>query len=328
MRRSSNPQLQAIRLKAARQYIKSVIRQESLKIKKVLRNGPRYYVATVSTKGTSALFKCCLYTSSVDFLTNEKFSREILFLRFLQKSKHSLVRNAAPHIYASGVTPRAWYLREYISGKTQNITGGNVRFSPAFFTSSGCKWVIKFFSSLQSIRKNELPSDFKKLLYPPDFTKQLYTYMKPHWKLIEKTLQWPGISKTIQSYFKPRKHLYNTAPRVMVHQEPYGVHFIKQGNQMRLIDWENIGWGNPLHDYVVLWMRASQYPQWQKQFRTAIKKKIRLSTFDELWNMEVVIQSVFNVISWHFYSPKKDIVMLVAFSKQNINRILQHNTYS
>ncbi|MFC1688004.1 phosphotransferase [Patescibacteria group bacterium] len=326
MRRSANTPLKAHRLKAAREYINTIIKQEGLTVQKVLRNGPRYYVAIVSKNGIKALLKSCLFTSSVDFLTNEKFSREILFLRFLQKSKHTMVRNVAPHIYASGLTPRAWYLREYISGQTQNIRGGNVRFNSSFYTGRRLSWIVKLFSALQSIKKSELPSDFKKLLYPPDFTKQLYKFMTPHWKRIEKTLGWSGISKTIQPYFRQRTNLYNTAPRVMVHQEPYGVHFIKQGGKMRLIDWENIGWGNPLHDYVVLWMRASQHPKWQKQFRAAVKKQVRLTSFDDLWKMEVIIQSVFNVVSWHFYSPKKDIVALVKFSKQNINHILQNKT--
>ena len=95
---------------------------------------------------------------------------------------------------------------------------------------------------------------------------------------------------------------------------------------MRLIDWENIGWGNPNHDPAVLWMRSSDHPAWQKKLYSKFKKHYwHYKRFDDLWTIEILIQSVFNLISYYFYPDKKDIAQLVKFSDQKIREILTGN---
>ncbi len=324
----ASSQLNKKHLEDAQRAVTAILKKHKMTIKKVLRLGPRYYVGDGMYRGKRAVLKMCLYTSSVDFLTNEKFKREVLFMRFLKTSRHALLKRLAPLLYQSGLEPRAWYIREYVGGQVQSINDGNVLYRPTFFTRERVKWIVNCFSSLQSIKKSELPDKFVSLLYKPDFTRQLLKYMNPHWKRVEASLRWSGLSRILKRYFNSNRRLYNTAPRVFVHQEPYASAFIKQGSRWRLIDWENIGWGNPLHDYIVLWMRASQYPDWQEMLRTSARKRIKLATFDQLWDMEALIQSVFNVISWHFYKPKSDLRELFEFSRKNIKRILTSETYA
>jgi len=314
------------RLKVARHIIRETISDEDFRVTKKIKFGPRYYVAQGTYCKLPSIFKICLFSDSVDHLTNEKFSREIHFLNFIQRSKFNKVKKAAPYVYASGIRPRAWYIRENIIGPSYNIGGGNVKFKDSFFTAKSLEWFFDLEMNLQQIKKRELPNNFKKLLYPPDFTKHLWRFISPHWQLIEKYMRWPGIARLIKKKFRFYAPIYNKAPQVLAHQEPYSCHILKTNKDLRLIDWENVGWSNPTHDIVTLWMRANKKPDWQKQLYYRFKKnRHNYKKFDELWTIEVLIQSVFNIIGYHFYDNKKDIIRLVKFSDKKIREILADN---
>lgn len=314
------------RLDIARHIIKNILTHEGFLITKKIKFGPRYFVAKGIHRKQPAIFKICLFSDSVDHLTNEKFSREILFLNYIQCSRFNKVKKAAPYVFASGINPRAWYIREYIKGQAQNISGGNVRFKKNFFDQKNLAWFIALVIDLQQIRSIDLPKNFKHLLYPPDFTKHLWRFISPHWQRIENYMKWPRISRLIKKEFKFHAPIYNKAPQVLAHQEPYSCHILKTRNRTRLIDWENIGWSNPTHDVVNIWMRAHQKPDWQKYLYQRFKRYYHhYKKFDELWTIEVLIQSVFNIIGYHFYNDKKDLVGLVKFSGKKIREILTGN---
>jgi len=320
------PKTKKERLAAVQHIINDIISWENFKVGKKIKFGPRYYITHGKINKQSAIFKICLYADSIDHLTNEKFSREILFLNFIQYSRFKKVETAAPSLFAFGLKPRAWYIRELINGNTQNIANGNVRFIKTFFNQANLDWTVKLLFDLQHISAKDLPNNFKKFLYPPDFTKHLWRFISPHWQRIEKYMKWPGVSKLIKKEFNKYTPIYNKAPRVLAHQEPYACHFIKTKQGLRLIDWENIGWANPNHDAVVLWMRAYKHPEWQKKLYYKFKRHYSYyKKFDDLWTIEVLIQAVFNVISYHFYNNKRDIIDMVKFSDKKIREILTDN---
>lgn len=312
------------RLEAARHIIRETITYEDFSVTKKIKFGPRYYVAEGKKNNRRSVFKICLFPDSVDHLTNEKFSREIIFLNFVQHSRFRQLRAAAPRVVSSALKPRAWYIREYLFGQTQNISGGNIRFKASFFTTPNLRWLLALFSDIQKIKKSDLSPFFKTFLYPPDFTKHLWYFIKPHWQRIESYMRWPGLARLIKREFKERAMTYNHAPNVLAHQEPYAPHFLKQPNgTFRMIDWENIGWSTPTHDTVTVWMRAHEHPAWQEQlYRRTKRRWHHYKKFDELWTTEVLIQSVFNIISYHFYDDKHDLESLVQFSDKKIKEIL------
>jgi len=321
------PKTKKERLTAVRQIAKDIINWESFLVGKRIRFGPRYYIVQGNRNRQETIFKICLYTDSVDHLTNEKFSREILFLNFIQYSRFNRVKAVAPRIYSFGLKPRAWYMREYLEGSLFNIAGGNIKFKKTFFTEKNLDWFVKTFTNLQSIKSADLPNNFKKFLYRPDFTKHLWRFISPHWKQTESYMKWPGVSRLIKIEFTKFAPIYNNAPHVLAHQEPYSCHFLQTKQGLHIIDWENIGWSNANHDVVVMWMRASQNPAWQKKLYQRFKRHYKnYQQFDELWTIEVLIQSVFNIISYNFYKDKKDIIEMVKFSDTKIREILT-NTF-
>lgn len=316
-------QLRDGRLAAAKRFIDTIVRDQHLSITKVIKRGPRFFVAEGICRHGLALLKICLFTRKDDNLTNEKFSREVLFLQYLQSSRvHRRLAAMTPHLIASGTAPRAWYLREYSQGKLQNVRGGNVRFRPSFFTQATLRLVGTLFGELQRIRAHELPGRFKLLLHTPDGIRKLMKFIKPYRGLIDRALGDGSQWKHIEKYLLANQDVYNSAPRVLVHQEPYAVHFIKHRHGWTLIDWENIGWGNPAHDYVVMWMRAAGHSRWQRALQRRVRRNVAYRHFDRLWEMEIVLQSCYNLISWYAYPQRKDMRALFVFSQQIIRSMI------
>jgi len=265
----------------------------------------------------------CLYPQSYDHLTNEKFSREILFLNFIQNSKYSDLKKATPHIYASDIGTRAWYIREYLDCQAQNINNGNIRFIDKFFTIKNYNWFIKTISQLQKIKNHELPKNFKQLLFPPQTLEYLWRFIGPFHKDLDKFVKYPGATRKIHQQFKKNSPIYKSAPRILAHQEVYSPHILCSNKYIKLIDWENIGWALPTHDIVTMWMRAHKHPAWQNKLKKYFLKTYRnTKNIEKLWNITVLMQSTFNVISYHYYHEKTDFAPLAKYSAKLIRKVL------
>lgn len=311
----------------ALRIIKQTLTDEGFEISKKIKFGARYYIAKGLYSNNKALFKTCIYPHSYDHLTNQKFSREVLFLDFLSKSKFKIVKQTAPHIYASSTKTRVWYIREYISGKVQNINGGNIRYKKDFFTPKSLRWTLDTLFDLHRIKGNHLPADFKKLLYAPQTLKYLWRFIEPYLDYVEHTLRIKGSGKQIKELFNQHAAVYKGTPRVLAHQELYAPHVIDVHGQFKIIDWENVGWASILKDAVTIWIRAYQNPQWQKKLYGEFQKRYQsYKHFDELWTATVLVQCVFNIIGYHFYNNKTDFRPMAQFSKKTLKKILS-NTF-
>ncbi len=308
----------------ARQLIKEITQENKFTITKHIKFGPRYFVAEGFYKKKIAVFKFCLYPQSYDHLTNEKFSREILFLNFIKKSKYSNLEKSTPNIYASNIDTRAWYIREFLGGQVQNINNGNIRFVDSFFTTKNYNWFLETFSQLQKIKKHELPTDFKKILFPPQPLEYLWRFIGPFHKDLDKFIKHPGATKKVHKMFKANSKIYSSCPHVLAHQEVYSPHILISPNYTKLIDWENIGWSLPTHDIVTMWMRAHKHPTWQNNLKhdfLQINKKIK--GIENLWDITVLMQSTFNVISYYHYYDKKDFYPLAKYSGKLIKEFIK-----
>ncbi|PIS42802.1 MAG: hypothetical protein COT24_01580 [Candidatus Kerfeldbacteria bacterium CG08_land_8_20_14_0_20_40_16] len=323
--RKKDVALEKKRLQEAQDAISDILIKEGFRIIKGIKYGPRFLIAEVAKGNKRGLFKICLFAKSFDPKTNSKLSREILFLEFVNNSEYTSLKKSVPTMYTSGTNSRSWYIREYLFGDTQNINGSNIRFKRSFFNDKNLNWLIKFFSTLQKIKNRELPPGLRKyLLRSADFNKQIWVFIKPHFKLIEGYLRMPGVSKRFSKIVKEYIPTYNQASRVLSHQEPYPSHLIKNNGQFTLIDWENVNWANPVHDMVILWMRAYDHPAWQKKLYFNFKEYYRnYDDFDRLWEIETFIQSCFNIISYYFHNDTKDLGGLAKFSDRKIKEILE-----
>ncbi|MFA5134953.1 MAG: phosphotransferase [Patescibacteria group bacterium] len=308
----------------ARRVIRELHRGERFIPIKKIKFGSRYYIAVGKKDGQQALFKTSIYPRSCDHLTNQKFAREILFLRYINSSPHKLLRQSAPLILSSEIGPRAWYIREYVGGKPQNINGGNIRFVPSFFTEDRQRWLLNLLRELHSIREKDLPSNFKRLLYAPQTLNYLWQFIGPNLPLVESFIRWPNAGLLIRREFKRYGPVYRTTRRVLAHQELYAPHMLEAGGRPKIIDWENVGWASIMKDVVTVWMRASRHSAWQRSLHSKFKRQYRgFKNFDELWNATVFVQAVFNVIGFNYYPDKRDFRELARFSGVTLTAMLK-----
>lgn len=303
----------------AHRFINQLIAEYGLKVTNVFEDGPRFFVALVRYKRKRALLKVCFHPKSRDPWTNRKFGKEILFLQYLAQSRHAKARALAPHLYVGGVGPRAWYIREYLDGMFYNINGGNIRYRDAFFTKPNLEAIVASFKDLQSIRSGDLPADFRKLLRRYDTISYLWKLLNPYWGRIGSSLNDRGAKGDLPKILLSRKKIFDASPAVLTHQEPYASHFVRKSGRLRLIDWENISWSNPVHDYTNLWMRSQKHPAWQ----AALKEKVRNTTrpllkdtFEDIWETSILIKALFNVSHFPYYAEKADFLHLERLSRR------------
>jgi hypothetical protein len=303
--------------------IRRIINQHGLTIKKVARAGPRFLVAEVLYRHRPAVFKICLQSATDEQWSVKKFVREIRFLDFLRTSQHSPVRALAPQLLASGFGPRPWYLREFIGGRDYALSD-TIRFRPAFFTKPNLAAILRGFRDLQSIHAAELPRSFRATLHRYDTVNQWLNFLRPFWRDLNRVLRDPGAGKDLAAWIRQRRSAYDRLPVALAHQEPYAPHFMHQSGRLRLIDWENINWANPAADGCILWMRASGHPAWRADLRRGWKKNWRAlgDKFDLAWDTDLLVRSVFTLLSARTYRPQADMKPTADAARQVIKATL------
>lgn len=311
---------------AAENFIRAVLTRERAVVCDIIRTGPRFFVADVLYRNKRALFKACIHPQSEDLWTNMKFGKEVLFLQYLRDSGHPRVRHFAPHIYAGAAGTRAWYIREYISGVQYNIRGGNIRFRDSFFTKKHRKDIVASFRDLQSIRASQLPRAFARRLARYDTTEHEERLLAPYWGRIAHFLGDRNAKGVLPRILAQRSHIYDHAPGVLAHQEPYASHFIRKEKKLRLIDWENINWTNPVHDFAKLWMRASKHSRWQEDLHKDARRvtaPLLGERFDAVWETSLLIKGLFNILSFPYYKDRADFISLHAISQRIVKNQLR-----
>jgi len=66
---------------------------------------------------------------------------------------------------------------------------------------------------------------------------------------------------------------------------------------VKLADWENVGWGNPLRDFTSLWVRSFVHPAWQENFLEGFRKGLKIGSadFEVLFGVEKILQNFGNL---------------------------------
>ncbi|MDP3964436.1 MAG: phosphotransferase [bacterium] len=287
------PAVRKKQLELARRHKAELIQHYGLRVKKILRNGPRFFVAECDMKHLPVVFKMCLYTKNIDPRTNHGIRREALTLKHFHKNGPTLFRKSTPKVYASGENPRSWYIREYLAGEPQNVKESNFTFKSSFFSKPTADFIVDFFISLHRASQR-FPEPLKK-----NFARHtLQTNVDLiGWDKLEKFIDLPHISAYAKHFLYERERIFDSHQTVLTHYEPYASHFFKVSPKLfYIIDWENVDWGNPAHDISVIWHRSFHHPSWQsyliKKFH---QKTLYRRAFVDLFEVEVIFQSISNL---------------------------------
>ncbi len=314
--------LQGAAKKEFERTIETIREREGFRQTKVLSQAPRYYLASGRLHRHKAVFKISLRTRQEDALTNEKLARETLFMQHLQSVRSPLTA-IMPEVFAGGTAPRAWYIREWTAGTLQHVRNNEAAFTKSFFSRPTLRWLTKNLALLQSITARDLPQQLSTLLYQPQLPTYLWQFVEPYQRQVDSFTDAPGITARCKRVFQRATPLFRNAPRVLAHQELYPTHFIRTSSGMQIIDWENIGWALPTYDYVAVWLRAFTHPDWQQSlYRQYAKQWGEYRDATRLWYTTVFVQSVFNVVGYHYYPDKSHFRPLAEYCAGHIQEYL------
>lgn len=310
---------------ATQKFIQHVLATYKLRITRVDRNGPRFFVAAVTQGQRRLLFKTCVQVATKDRWSNLKFSREVRWLTYVANSHHRAIKQLVPGIVAGGSAPRAWYLREYLSGTFYNINGGNIRYRPTFFTADHVQQITAAIADLHRIRPGELPADFRRMLKRVDTIGHALSFLKPFWPRIASILHDRAAASDLPKILQQFQPPFDASPSALSHHEPYASHFVRVQGRLRLIDWENINWANPLNDYTAIWMRAAATPKWQQDLYRIAEKQAGSwhQSFPQVWQANILIKSIYTILSFPTYADQADMKGLASISRHIINQALK-----
>ena len=287
---------------------------------KIFREGPRFFVVGGEYQGKKAIFK-----SDVEDPQKEtrraylKLRREAAFLQCQPLSQ-------APAFYAKGEEQDFfWILEELVPGKSQEAGEGTFLFKDGFFTGENLDWALSFLANLHQVgRKNSNPAwvEFKNK-FAKRYTLDDYVRVMASDKeyLVGKSLM-----DKIDSFIGVRHDLFDGQQTVMAHHEFYAPHIFVNGGEFNVIDWENVGWGNPAYDFTELWFRSFNHLDFQKEleerFRSSQKET---EIFDQLFSLEILLQGLGNLkyFSMTEIEDEKEVAgKLSSFAKDGIDRVL------
>ncbi len=282
-----------------------VFERLNFKASKVFREGPRFYVIGGKYGGEKVIFKADLEASTKRLpKARLRLRREGIFLRHV-RLEH------VPLFYARGVEEEIfWLLEEWVPGKSQEMGESTLLIRDSFFTEQNLKYSLEFLNELHRLSERPRP-EFEK--HFSRYTLADYVYLM---RIDRPSLLGRQLATKVDTFVKRQHRLFNETQTVVTHHELYGPHIFVNDGEMNVIDWENVGWGNPAHDFVELWVRSFTHPRFQsklfQRFRASQKDK---DVFDRLFRLEVILQGIGNLNHFKLTKLKEEKKVAKKFSE-------------
>lgn len=311
-------------------------------VTKTFREGPRFYVIggvyhpPGVDKGEKAIFKADLEAEAKRLpKARLRLRREAIFLRhakfkyaprFYSRGTHVKSDVTSDHVASRGIF---WLLEEWVPGKSQESGESAFLIRNSFFTEQNLKHSLNFLKELHRLTQISKPGGFGKPRGLVEvFEKHLNRYNLADYvylmRIDRPIILGKRLAAKVDAFVNGCHRLFNRNQTVITHHELYGPHIFISKDSFKLIDWENVGWGNPAHDFVELWMRSFAHQDFQREFYERFRaSQEEKRIFDELFRLEVILQGIGNLS--FFKSPdlpeeKKVAKEASAFLKEEIER--------
>lgn len=320
----------------------SLLKDNDFKPIKLLRYGPRYICVMVDASGQVGLFKMALPESErkADHIPkgyvltdhdsvaelNKRILKEARFLEFFTTKLGA--SNFEPRVIAYSKKDPVWSLRVYLNEDTMSAWDSDFILSQRFYDTITPRQAIDFFHTLHRL-SDELSQDLADLIqnYVSTLTaKHRFVRTANQARRIER---YRDRADQILERFQSLAPRYSDYKKVITQYEPYAPHIFLVNGHMSLIDWENIGWGHPLQDLSVLWMRCFERPEWQAEYIRLLEGYGYFEGNGRLfWDSELLIQGLAN----YDYFSKEPIGTpdydrrAMSFFSDTIDHILDNST--
>lgn len=262
--------------------IRRILQGKNLAFEKIIRTSDRFYLVLAKDRKKEVVFK---------ILRNRKrkfaklaLKKEADALKFFNSFKSPYLKS--PKFFGAeleGKTP--YYKEEFIEGRTLERNGG------FFFRKLTRKEVDKISEILSGLNKIEISLIKKEISNLSDFGAAYFDFALKHHKREIKRFLGKGGGKTISDLIKKAKKILNNGRKFAVHGEVYPNNLMnnKKGDII-LIDWENIGIGNPAHDVASVYLRLKNKVLSERLMRNLTFSKEDF--FKLFFKIEIILQSL------------------------------------
>jgi hypothetical protein len=289
-------------------FVLKVLKDNHFKPVEVLRYGPRFICLVVKTGNRIGMFKMVLPVDErtpantppdykwTEFEAIEALERrllkEALFLQFFSQQLGEA--GFEPQIIALSEGTPVWSVRTFIKERPMSAWDSNFILSPRFYQHVTPRQAVEFFHKLHQLSP-AVPQSLTE--YIKAFVSTL-TNSNRFERSVARAKAMPefaGLADHLAERFAAVQPRYADYTRVITQYEPYGCHLFLVNGKLGLIDWENIGWGHPLQDLSVLWMRCFDDPEWQAEYIRVMDEYGYFEGNGRLyWESELIIQGFAN----------------------------------
>lgn len=260
----------------------------------VLLDGPRFFVSRGTFSGKPAILKRVL--SDQDTWSNRALSKDSLFLRDIHHSPSAL-KEFLPRLYVFGEEEgKMWQCRELVGGDSLAVAGSTFLVNMEMLESQLIGQLISFLALLHQVSRY-FSSDLIALFSKPPV-------LRNHIRGVLLDRETDSRFAPAQEFLAEEEGFFDTQPKVSAHFEFFAQHLFWDGKQLKVIDWENIGWGDPLFDFTALWMRMWRGPAKQERFWEIFQRSFPDGdSFGRLFQVDKVVQAYGN---WRFFGQLEE----------------------
>jgi hypothetical protein len=314
--------------------INDIVKKHNLSLIEIVIMGPRFFIGLYKKNNKKAILKMSMSHFRESHAARRicrRLNRESKFLDFVRQHKDPILKKSLPKLIDFETRGRVWYLKEYFEAEPQNLNKSNFLFKRSFFNDEASTFLAQFFSSLHRASK-DFPSSFKRILRK--YSLESHQGNNRCFEILD-YYNLGHLNEKVKKFLDTKREIFDKNQNVITHYETYAPHILKNNlsvnlrtNNFYLIDWENVGWGNPARDITTLWIRSFARPDWQKDL---IEKFLKFSSpeqkkyFKVFFEIEVVLQSIFKMDYFRYTRDRDELRVkdkVLRFLRENLKKVL------
>lgn len=323
-------------------FVTRLLSDNNFELLQVMRYGPRFACLEVRAGNRTGLLKLVLPDAERIYFTPKNYVwtdddqtavlearllKETLFLQFF--SQEFGPGGFEPELIALSEQSPVWSLRTYINEPSMSAWDSSFVFRKDFYNQVQPQQVVRFFHGLHQL-SSKLPEPLRRLAidYVP---LTLSGRFKEAAVIARAQPKFRDYAAQISTSLERSRPAYQAFERVITHYEPYSCHLFVVRGRIALIDWENVGWGHPLHDLSIFWMRMIDNAAWRDEFEAQIDARGYFRGSGRLfWDNELMMQSLANLNHLHYggqFGTPAFTKRAIAFFEATIQRLLNESPY-